>query len=727
MTSGSRDFIHRLSTGLVAALLAVSVSTASAWQDPTAESSEPAEEVPTTQPRLPTHAQLVESVSKQPLRTPEMRSADGKPLTDAQKSEVREAEKTLANARAARMEGNYGKAGQLYVEASAALQKVLGTTNFLSVTASVESAIVDRFLMMSAERQDALRESDKQELAGTTALKESQFMPARVAAAKALEIREKILGKDSPDLIEPLRVLGAAQTELRALDDSERLLNRALTLCEMNFGKNHPRTALVLDRIGWLRIYQAENEKAAESLRRALFILNATVGETADTAETMDNLGTALGYTNRADMVEAVNHKLRALVIRERVLGPKAKDTAVSLSNLAWLYGRMRLFDEMIPLRKQAIEIFEAKLGPDHRDTIIEKANLAQAYRSMGKIDESMKLYAALVEMDEKAGNQPTQSAVNHLTMLGTVCLESGKQKEGVEAMRKAVEKAVALFDAGEYGAAVAEMEQIAMAYQSRRMLEDALAVRRKVNEWDVAQHARVSELLLQRNIKLGQLYNELSMASEGVEHLRKTVADAKTFYGDGERETTLPLLAFAGALIKAKELDEASRICTEVLRVVEQKFQKDSVSNVYALRTMGRIQMEQKNYDLARFSFEEGLRILDDDSRETPVIRVGLLGDLTRCLLQIGDLKEAAKIMREALQTCRELKSPYPMQVKSLHAETAKLLLDVLDKDPAADAAEKNKLRDELKKLLEELRDGGALLPEMREWMKDLGVSPGA
>ncbi len=699
--------------GFMVCLGAVSLSPA---QEPATDAP------PTSQPRLPTHAELVAAASARPLITPEYRKPDGSELSGTEAEELRKVERLVASAIALRRDGQYAKARDEMKQALPIAQKLLGPTQHMFVTVVSASASIDMRLGAPPDEKARLIESDKQEKLAIEAIKGGLYAEARSAARSAIEIREKLFGKEHPELIEPLRILGNALTELRALEEATTVLARALELSERAYGKAHPQTALVLDRIGWLQIYQSKNEDAAASLRRALFILSSTVGENAETAETMDNLGTALG-ASRSDFIEAVNHKLRALVIREKVLGPRSKDTAISLSNLAWLYARSGLRDEVIPLRKRALEIFEETLGPKHRDTLVEKSNLAQSYRGLGQLEEALQAYQSMVEMDEGIDAALEQGAINRLMMVGMLQLETGKQLDGEKTLRLAFEKAVRFHEVGEHGAAINELDQIALAYQSRRMLEDAVLVREKIQQFDDARADRTNELAIRRSVQLGRIYPEVGRAKDGVRVLERTVKLARAYYGDGEREMTGPLLALAYAQLEAGDLSDASRTCTEVMRIVEEKFSRSALNAAYALHTLGKVQMAQKNFAVAQFSLEEAREIIEKSQMDDPVKYVALMRDLSVCHLEGDEPQKAVQIMRDAMETCRKMKSPYPMQLKTMQTNTLKYLIDAMVKDSSADRAERDKLLDELKQRLQELRDARALTADMKTWMQELGL----
>lgn len=676
----------------------------------------------TSQQRLPTHAELVATASDRPLVIPEYRRPDGKPVSEAELSELRDAERRVNTAIELRRSGEYQRARAELKPAIQTYQKLLSPTQHLFVTAVSTAASLDKRASAGPDELAQFKESDRQEKLALDAVRNGRFVEARAAARACLEIREKLLGKEHPELVEPLRILGNALTELRALDEAGVTLLRALDMSERIYGKAHPQTALVLDRIGWLQIYQSKNEDAATALRRALFILNAAVGENADTAETMDNLGTALG-TSRNDFIEAVNHKLRALVIREKLLGADSKEAGISLSNLAWLYARSGLRDEVIPLRRRALDIFEKQLGPTHRDTMVEKSNLAQSYRSVGQLDEALKLYRSMSEADDQADTATDPGAVNRLMMVGMLELETGRQLEGEKTLERAFNKAVRLYEAGEQSAAMNELDQLALAYQSRRMLEDAVRVREKLQEYDDARSGRRNEIAIRRSTHLGRLYVEVGRAKDGVRLLTKTVEQARGLYGETERELTGPLLALAHAQLEADELSDASRTCTEVLRITEDKFPRRSLNAAYALHAMGKVQIAQKNYDIAQFSLEEAREIVERNRIDDPVKYIALMRDLSVCYLENNEPQKAVQVMREALAMCDKIVSSYPMQLKTMKTNTLKYLVDALARDSSADRAERESLTAELKKNVTELRDTRALTAEMKDWLKEWGM----
>jgi tetratricopeptide (TPR) repeat protein len=73
----------------------------------------------------------------------------------------------------------------------------------------------------------------------------------------------------------------------------------------------------------------------------------------------------------------------RALVIREKILGPEHPDTAATLHQLATLYWRQGKYELAEPLLQRALAIYEKMLGPDHPNTVLMRKNYANLLQAM--------------------------------------------------------------------------------------------------------------------------------------------------------------------------------------------------------------------------------------------------------------------------------------------------------------------------------------------------------
>jgi tetratricopeptide (TPR) repeat protein len=621
-----------------------------------------------------------------------------------------------------RRAGKFSEANEKYQSALTAFSAVLGAAQYLAVTALMAADSMSAYAAASKDDRDDLAESDRQEAEGQAAMKAGKFVETRGHAEKALEIRERILGKNHHELIEPLRLLGNSQTELHKLGAARDALQRGVTIAEQSFGRMHPRTAEVLDRQGWQRLYEREYLESAKAFRRAAYILRSTVGETALTAETLDNFGTALAYSE--DKAEALRIKLRGLVIREKLLGPEAADTGVSLSNLAWLYQRIGLTKEVLPLRERALAIFEKAHGNEHRDTKIEMANMAQVYMNAGRIGDAAKLYEKLVAMDESdTTGRGRLDVVGHLVMLGTAYLEADRFEDGETTMARARAAADRVYQSGETGVAISEMNKMSVVFQSRRMLDAASDVSEQVRSWDKTFGATSNEARARREVQYGRLLIKAGKAKEARRVLEEAVRFAKEAFGAQSKEVADPTLAMAEALEADGRLDEASGACGEALRLAEQFAGEDSQLAAYGMELMGRIRMGQGNLDLAAFAFEEGRHKYESAPRFDLAQFLSLQREFGICMIRQGRKEEGLKSLRDALDRARAVQRGSEGFRQSLLASSIKQLLDGMELAGGDETAEREKLTSELRERLTWLRDRKSLGGDQKAWLGELGI----
>ncbi len=676
-----------------------------------------------SQPVMITHEQWVKQVSKEPL-IKEDYQAGGKPLSEEQLVEVAKANASMESAWQARSDGRYTEAVAACDKALATYQQILGQDHHRTVTAAWFSRALAAFKSDSPEDQKKLASADAMEKAARAAHEAGNYRDAMKTAQQALQIRESVLGKGHAENVVLLRMIGNEQTELGLLSDAEVSLNQALDLSTATFGPRHPNTAFVLDRLGWLRINQGKSEEAVQALSRAVRIFRAATGETADLAEPLDNLGTALVGVRDPD--RALLSKLRAYVIRQQLLGPEHRDTAVSLSNLAWLYAQTGSMDpqEITSLRRQALAVFEKTLGPEHAWTFLETANLARQYVAQGELDEGIKLYEKMIQSDRADPNGLDQRAVDRVINLGALYLGAGRHDEALRLLNRASELNRELHAKGDIDAAISQQDNLTSVYQNWRMYEAAAQAGESALAWAQKTAKRQDDVALSRLVRLGTIYKALGRLEDAKRVLQEVVRQVGA---DSSKEPLRPVnaqLMLASVYERLGQLDEAERTCNQALQVTESNLPRKARGQAYPLLTMGRIQRLQKNYEMARFSLEEAVAIFEreENRRIDPASLVDALLELAACRLAEGEKSQAAELCRQAVSQIREIVSRgRNVNATALLIDALKGLSDALKTDLPAAQKEYEASRDELKKLLTELRDVQALSAEHKQWLTDL------
>jgi tetratricopeptide (TPR) repeat protein len=680
---------------------------------------------PATQPSRFRHEEGVKQAGIEPLLKEEYRSKAGKPLANEQISDVEKANKAMESAVSSRAGGDYSAAADASGKALATYKQLLGDANYHTISAKILSETMAQMKSASPEDQKNFAEADKLQAQAEAAHEKGRYADAMKAARQVLQIREGLLGKDHAEVGAALRILGNAQIELGKPVDAAESLDRALKITEDAYGPDHPQTALVLDRIGWLRVNQGKTDDAIAALARAARTFRNTVGETQELAETLDNLGTVLIY--KRDPERALGSKLRAYVIREKLLGPEARDTAVSLSNLAWLYSETRLVDpdEILALRKKALVIFEKTLGPDHPWTVLERGNLARDYATAGKYDDALTLYQQLVSQDEAHPDQLSDRVIDRETSLGGLLLTMGRMEDGLRILDKATQLCKTLQAKGDVQPAINALESLANLYQSWRMFEDAAKAAELVRAWAAKVDPKPDETAMNRLFRLGTLYKELGRLDDAKRTLEEAVRVSDTLKGDDAVKGVNPLLSLSSVYEKLGQLQEAERTCEQALRLTESKLVRGSRGQAYALMTMGRIQVKQKRVDLGKFSLEESRKIFEkeENRRSDPSGLVLILQESAAGRLADGDRAQAVELYRQAVSQSREVAERVKnVNAKAMLANALRQLLVALPNESPAEKKEYDSLKAELKQLLEELRKGHALNAENEQWLKDLG-----
>ena len=82
---------------------------------------------------------------------------------------------------------------------------------------------------------------------------------------------------------------------------------------------------------------------------------------------------------------------MRALSIREKVLGAQHLDTAASLSTLSNIYLTMGKYEDAEQLSRRALVIREQLLGPNHLEVAKSLESYAGALQKLGRGSEADK------------------------------------------------------------------------------------------------------------------------------------------------------------------------------------------------------------------------------------------------------------------------------------------------------------------------------------------------
>ncbi len=255
----------------------------------------------------------------------------------------------------------------------------------------------------------------------------------------ALEVRERVLGKEHPDTMDSVNNLALLLMINGDYKGAEPLFRSGLEVCELVLGKEHPDTLTSMNNLASLLDKIGDTEGAEPLLRHALEARERVLGkEHPDTLTSMNNL--ALMLESKGDYRGAEQLLHHALEACERVLGKEHPNTLAIVHNFAWLLKRKGDYKGAEPLFRRALDARERVLGKDHPYTLTNMNNLASLLDSIGDYKGAESLFRRSLEACERVlgkEHPDTLGSVNNLAAL----LYSKGDYEGAEPLyRRALE-----------------------------------------------------------------------------------------------------------------------------------------------------------------------------------------------------------------------------------------------------------------------------------------------
>ena len=278
----------------------------------------------------------------------------------------------------------------------------------LNVQAKEKGAPAGRYeiwvaeLRAATEKDRELQEAHRLNAEALTLVRAGKYDEARPLAERALEIREKTLGPDHPDVAVTLNNLANLRRNKGDYATAEPLYQRALAIREKAFGTEHPDVAATLHTLANLHSSKGDHARAESLYQRALLIREKTLGpEHSLVAVSLSSL--AILHYSKGDYDKAELLFQRSLAIAEKALGPEHPDLAYSLTGLASLHYNQGDYARAEPLHERALAIWEKALGPEHPHIAASLNNLAILHSEKGDYAKAESLYQRALVILEKA------------------------------------------------------------------------------------------------------------------------------------------------------------------------------------------------------------------------------------------------------------------------------------------------------------------------------------
>jgi len=241
---------------------------------------------------------------------------------------------------------------------------------------------------------------------------------------KGLEIREKIFGSENASTADSYNKIGLLYRKMGNYSKSLEFHEKALAYRENCLGVEHPSTAISYQSLGsWYR-FQGMYDKALEFYKKARPIVEKAFGlNHRRTAILYANMG--LAYDARGDYEEALDWLMKALEIRKALYEPDHPEVALSFNNIGRVYRNMKEYDKALEFCDKGLHIREKMFGEEHPKTAGSYESIAKIHKEKGDNNEALKWVEKAMKAD------PNNSEI--ISLSGTIYQSLGKYEEALE------------------------------------------------------------------------------------------------------------------------------------------------------------------------------------------------------------------------------------------------------------------------------------------------------
>ena len=267
---------------------------------------------------------------------------------------------------------------------------------------------------------------------GTIYGKQGNYQQALEWHQKALAIKEKIWGVESPDTAVSYNNIGLIYDAQGCYQQALACYQKTLTVFEKVLGGEHPSTATAYNNIG--EIYRKQNKypQALEWHQKALVVRKKVWGvEHPDTAASYDNIG--IVYKEQGDYQKTLTYYQKARTIFEKILGVEHPDTAKSYTNIGVVYCAKGEYSLALEWHQKALTIFEKVLGVEHPDTAISYYDIGVVYGDQGNYPQALDLFFKAFRICFNAYGVEHSDTIDALKDMLKAFIACGRRREDFE------------------------------------------------------------------------------------------------------------------------------------------------------------------------------------------------------------------------------------------------------------------------------------------------------
>jgi tetratricopeptide (TPR) repeat protein len=420
---------------------------------------------------------------------------------------------------------------------------------------------------------------------------------------RAIDLRQRVLGKEHPDTLEALAQMAGLLEAAGKWSSAEATAREVVPIQRKVLGERHPSTIGTLAILA--QVYSDQNKfpQAEPLLEEVLEIQKKVLGpEHPETLTSMNNL--ALNYRRQRKDARAEALYSNTLELRRLVSGENHPDTLLVMNNLAGVYLAQSRYAEAEALFVKALEHRQV-LGEEHPLILYMMNGLAVSYTNRDNYALAEPLTSKVLEVQGRVLGETHPATLAAMNNLGLLFWREGKFAQSEPLALKALE--LRRRTLGEdHGDTLSSLQNVARLYQSEgrfaeaeSMLADLLDRRTRIAGAD-------NPATLAAMHDLGSVYRSRGQYVKSNELLARTFDARRRVLGEDHPDT----LASAESLADLYRLEgrpaEAMALLTKVVDTRRRTIGEESRATIRAVAAMGRIRLLEQKFSEA----EELLRI---------------------------------------------------------------------------------------------------------------------
>lgn len=398
------------------------------------------------------------------------------------------------------------------------------------------------------------------------------------------------------------------------------------------------------------QIYNAvgQREKILPLNLRALQIREKVLGPNhIDTAESLNIIGTA--YSNQGEHGKAIALYLRALAIREKNLGAEHKDVATSLKNLAGTYHALEQYDKALPLYQRALAIREKSLGPEDYELSTILVSLSALHDEMKRYDLALPLQERALVIQEKILKPNDSRIISSLNNLASLHSGLGEYAKALPYMSRVL--AIQRETLGdEHPDTMTTLGYLAGMYQNIGQHAEALPLLERIQRYRANHFGPAAPQTLESVNAVGFAYANLGLYDKAESVLKSNLAMVEKVHGSDNSLTASSLHNLGVLYSEMGSYQQGLPLIQRALEIHRKVLGDTHKSTLDSISVLADCHYNLSQYEQALGQYQKVLDLREDKyGLESPSL-ITSLNNLGKVYETLGQSEQALSFYQRAL-----------------------------------------------------------------------------